>query len=120
MINNILSDNEIQRALGERVRALRLRKNFTQKELAQATMISLNAIKSMEAGRGKLINLIAILRELGEIEQLDNFLPEVSISPIQLAKAQGKERKRATGGRGKYTANANDETNIKDGSESSW
>jgi putative transcriptional regulator len=94
-----LSDKGIEEELGGRIRALRLRKNITQKELAEATALSLNAIKSLESGRGKLSTLIAVLRELGALDQLNSFIPEAAISPIQLAKMQGKGRKRASGER---------------------
>lgn len=95
----ILSDKGIEKELGGRIKALRLRKNITQKELAEATTLSLNAIKALESGRSKLSTLIAVLRELGALDHLDNFIPEISISPMQLAKMQGKERKRASGER---------------------
>ena len=91
-----LSDKGIQAALGARLRALRLRRNVAQSALAEATTLSLNAIKSLESGKGKLSTLIAVLRELGALEQLDNFIPEPSISPVQLARMQGRHRERAS------------------------
>jgi putative transcriptional regulator len=96
-----LSDKGIEQELGGRIRALRLRKNVTQKELAEATTLSLNTIKSLESGSGKLSTVIAVLRELGALDALDNFIPEPSISPLQLAKMQGRQRERATGARRK-------------------
>lgn len=94
-----LSDKYIANELGHRIKALRLRKNITQKELSKATTLSLNSVKSLESGRGKLSTLIAILRELEALDHLNNFIPEISISPIQLAQMQGYERKRASGER---------------------
>lgn len=94
-----LSDKGVEEELGRRLRALRLRKNITQNQLAEATTLSLNVIKSLESGRGKLSSLVAVLRELGALDHLDSFIPEPSISPIQLAKMQGKHRERASGGR---------------------
>ena len=94
-----LSDKAIEKELGQRIKALRLRKNITQKELAKLTTLSLNVIKSLESGRGKLSSLIPVLRELGALDHLDSFIPETSISPIQLAKMQGKVRERASGER---------------------
>jgi putative transcriptional regulator len=94
-----LTDKGIEEELGGRIRALRLRKNITQKELAEATTLSLNTIKSLESGSGKLSTLIAVLRELGALDHLNSFIPETSISPIQLAKMQGKGRVRASGER---------------------
>ena len=92
----ILSDKGIEEELGQRIKALRLRKNITQKKLAEATTLSINTIKALESGRGKLSALIAVFRELEALEQLDNFIPEISISPMQLAKMHGKVRKRAS------------------------
>lgn len=99
-----LSDKSIEKELGDRIKALRLRKNITQKELAEATTLSLNAIKSLESGRSKISTLIPVLRELGVLEHLDNFIPETLISPMQLAKMQGKERARASGERLRNTS----------------
>lgn len=99
-----LSDKGLETELGGRLRALRLRKNITQKALAEATTLSLNAIKSLESGRGKLSTLIAVLRALGTLDHLNSFIPEPAISPIQLAKMQGKGRERASGERLKDTS----------------
>ena len=96
-----LSDIGIEKELGQRIKELRLRRNITQKELSKATTLSLNTIKALESGRGKLSTLITVLRELGALDDLDNFIPQTSISPIQLAKMQGKSRQRATGTRTK-------------------
>jgi len=95
----ILTDKAIEKELGHRIKVLRLRKNITQKELAEATTLSLNTIKSIESGSSKLSTLIAVLRELDALDHLDNFIPEELISPMQLAKMQGKTRKRASGER---------------------
>lgn len=96
-----MTDKGIEAEIGSRIKSLRLRRNMTQQELSKATALSLNTIKSLESGKGKLINLIAVLRELGALDALDSFIPEVSISPLELAKMQGKERKRASGRRDK-------------------
>ena len=96
-----LSDKAIQDELGARIRRLRLRKNITQHVLAEATTLSLGVIKSLESGHGKLSTLIAVLRELGALDQLAHFIPEVAISPIQVARMQGKVRERASGQRRK-------------------
>ncbi|GAA0410653.1 hypothetical protein GCM10009133_18960 [Cocleimonas flava] len=94
-----LSDKAIEKELGDRLKALRLRKNKTQQELADATTLSLNSIKALESGRSKLSTLIAVLRELDALDQLDNFIPEITISPMQLAKNKGIVRQRASGER---------------------
>lgn len=96
-----LTDRRIAQELGDRIKALRLRKNITQQALADTTMLSLNTIKSLEFGKCKLSTLIAVLRELESLDHLNSFIPEVSISPVQLSKLRGKARERASGKRAK-------------------
>lgn len=94
-----MTDKAIVEEIGGRLRTLRLRRNLTQQQVAEAALLSLNTIKALETGKGKLSALIAVLRELGALDGLDNFLPEPPISPLQLAKLQGKQRRRASGRR---------------------
>ena len=68
-----------------------------------------NTIKSLESGSGKLSTVIAVLRELGALDALDSFIPEPSISPLQLAKMQGRQRERATGTRRKRQSKGDSE-----------
>ncbi len=96
-----MTDKGIAADVGGRVKSLRLRRNLTQQQVADATALSLNAIKALESGKAKLTTLIAVLRELGALDGLDTLVPELAISPLQLAKQQGKMRQRASGKRGK-------------------
>jgi len=105
---NSMSDKAIAEAMGQRIRAWRLRNNQTQQHLADATGLSLNVIKSLEAGKGKLSSVIAVLREFRLLDELDAFVREPDVSPLQLAKRQGKVRQRATGSRGKRTGGETD------------
>ena len=84
------SDSRIIMEIGERLRALRLRKNITQSELAERALIAIGTVKSLEQGKGKLSSLVAVLRELDSLQQLDQFIPTESISPLQLADAKVK------------------------------
>ncbi len=99
-----MTDKGIGAEIGSRVRSLRLRRNLTQQQVGDRAALSLNAIKSLESGKGKLLTLIAVLRELGALDTLDSFIPEPSISPLQLARQQGKKRRRASGKRLKAAA----------------
>ena len=81
------SDDAILEELGERIRSLRLRKNITQEDLAERTLMAVGTIKSLEVGKGKLSTLIAVLRELGALDQLDQFVPLITISPLRMAEA---------------------------------
>jgi len=96
-----MTDRGIAKEMGSRIKSMRLRRNLTQSQVAKAAVLSLNTIKSIESGRGKLSMIIAVLRELRMLEALDSFIPETSISPLQLARQQGKKRQRASGRRGK-------------------
>lgn len=95
-----MTDKAVGAELGARIKALRLRRNLTQQQVAEAAAVSLNVIKALEAGRGKLSSLIAVLRELEALDGLDQFIPTAQVSPLQLAKQQGRKRQRATGTRG--------------------
>jgi transcriptional regulator with XRE-family HTH domain len=96
-----MTDKGIGAEIGSRIKSLRLRKNMTQHQVAEAAGLSLNSIKALESGKGKLSSLIAVLRELGALDSLDVFIPDIPVSPLQLAKTQGKKRQRASGKRAK-------------------
>jgi putative transcriptional regulator len=90
-----MSDNAVLTELGNRIRLLRLRRNITQEALAEITLLSVGTIKSLEAGKAKLATLVAVLRELGALQELDSFIPEMSISPLEIARRKSPERVRA-------------------------
>lgn len=92
----VMSDPAIWEEIGRRFRELRLRKNLTQEELAGRTQTSVTRIKSLEAGKGKLETMIAVLRELDALDNLEAFLPDPRISPLQIVKMRGKKRQRAS------------------------
>lgn len=84
------TDSRILQELGNRLRALRLRKNITQEELADRALIAVGTVKSLERGKGKLSTLIAVMRELELLQQFDQFIPPETISPLQMAEANLK------------------------------
>lgn len=94
---NTATPHAIATELGDRIKIARLNADLTQKELAEKAGVSLKAITNSEKGTSTLESFIAILVALELTEQLNSFIPKQEISPVQLAKLQGKERKRATG-----------------------
>lgn len=90
-----MTDAGIEAEIGRRVKELRLRKNLTQMELADAISVARATIERLESGSGKISTLIAVLRELGQLEGLDILIPDQPTSPLVLAERQGKKRKRA-------------------------
>lgn len=94
------SDKALQIELGERLQNVRLNANMSQQELADVTGLSRNTIVNAETGKScTLGTLIAMLRGLQILEQIEAFIPNQPASPIQLAKLHGKRRQRATGNR---------------------
>lgn len=96
------SSAEWEAELGSQVRALRLRQNRTQSDLAAAANISLSALKTLELGSGSSVRtLVQVVRALDRSDWLTSLAPtEPSISPMQLLRERKKQtastRKRAT------------------------
>ncbi len=90
-----MTNAAIASELGERIERLRLERNMTQSALATEVGITAKSYRQLVAGGGKLENMIAALRALDCLEQLDNFLPAPPPSPLELLKLQGKQRQRA-------------------------
>lgn len=90
-----MSNSGIAAELGNRLERLRLERNMPQQQLADEIGITPKSYRQLVAGGGKLENMIAALRALDCLEQLDNFLPEQPPSPLQQLKLKGRERKRA-------------------------
>jgi Predicted transcription factor, homolog of eukaryotic MBF1 len=98
-----LSPAALCEELGERIKRARLNRNLTQKDVATQAGLSVKAVQSVESGTATLLSTVAVLQVLGVAEQLDLVLPEPELSPRQLMKLKGKERRRATGSRGSRT-----------------
>ncbi|UTF60461.1 helix-turn-helix transcriptional regulator [Gilvimarinus sp. DA14] len=85
--------------LGERLKQARLNLDLTQVETAERAGVTRKAVLNAEKGQATLEVFVAIMHALDQAAQLDNFLPPPPVSPVQLAKLQGKKRKRASGSR---------------------
>ena len=67
----------------------------TQEELATASGVSPLTVANIEKGKSvSLLLFISVLRSLGLLENLEQLVPEIRISPIELKKLQGKKRYR--------------------------
>ena len=93
------SPSAIAEELGARLKQARLNADKTQVEVAELAGVTRKAVLNAEKGKVPLEVLIAIMGALHLTAQLDNFLPVQDISPIQLAKLQGRKRQRASGQR---------------------
>ena len=80
--------------LGRQLRALRLKQNLDQEQLAERAGIALNAVKNIEHGKGATLrSLVQALRVLNRAEWLRTLAPPVSISPVQMLKAKAPRQR---------------------------
>jgi transcriptional regulator with XRE-family HTH domain len=95
---NLLSNQATLEELGRRLAEARLAQGWTQAQLAQQAGLSKSTIERLEAGgSSQLTNLLRALRALGRLNGLEQLLPEVTASPIDLLERRGKVRQRASG-----------------------
>lgn len=83
--------------IGERLKQARLNRDLTQAEVARLAGVARKTVLNAEKGKAQLETLIAIMMALDLTDHLNLFLPKQEISPLQLAKLQGKKRQRASG-----------------------
>lgn len=107
-----MTDEAIAVELGARIQRQRLNRNKTQDQIAEAVGVSKPTIIQLERGQAKLTTLISVMRALGMLDQVDQIVPEVPASPIQVYKMAGTVRKRATSqavraSTGKFVENTN-------------
>ena len=92
-----MSEREILREIGRRLRRERLNQNHTQQKLSELTGLGRRTIVKAEQGEvTTLATFVAILRGLGLLAQLDQFLPAKPPSPVQLSQLKGRQRQRAS------------------------
>ena len=97
-----MGDLAILDMLGIRIKMERLNQNMTQIDVAKRAGIDRIVLTRIENGKGcTLSSFVRILRALKKLNHLDMFLPEPGISPIQLAKLSGQQRREASGKRGR-------------------
>lgn len=90
----VTASDQWEAELGRQIRALRLRQNLDQTELADRAGIALNAVKNLERGRGSTLrSLIQVLRVLNRVEWLRALAPAVSISPVQMLKTKAPRQR---------------------------
>ncbi len=97
-----LSDTQLGKRIGGKLKAIRLKRNITQQSLAEASSISLSSVKKVENGEiGSFDTLLRILRTLGMLESISALFEEEQISPSEyyemVNKAKKQTRKRAAG-----------------------
>lgn len=97
-----LSDVQIQKRIGERIKTIRLRQNITQDSLAESASISRSSVQKAEAGDIKSFDtFLRILRTLGMLDDISRLCEEEQLSPSEyyemVNSANKNRRKRANG-----------------------
>src|SRR5438552_15975927 len=90
----VTTPREWEAELGKQIRALRLRLDLDQKQLAERAGIALNAVKNLESGKGSTLrSMVQALRVLNKLDWLKALAPTVSISPVQMLKTKAPRRR---------------------------
>lgn len=95
-MNTILyeqSGSDIIRQIGKRYSDYRKRMDYTQKEVAEKSGLSVFTISSFENGSSTgltLASFIKLLRAIDNLEEIEKLLPELPESPRALFKKQQK------------------------------
>ncbi len=90
------STPELVRLLGERFKEYRMRCNLTQKEVSEQSGIGLTTIYKFEngtAGNLSLSTFILLLKVVGQINALDDLMPELPESPYLIRKEEKKAQR---------------------------
>lgn len=77
--------DELQVALGERLKRLRLNRNLDQRTTAEKAGISERALRNLESGHGSTVEtMLRTLKALDYLQGIDMLAPEASVNPLDL------------------------------------
>ena len=95
MIDYFMTNEALLLYVGKQMRQMRINARLSQQQLAERAGVSRSTITQVENGKGmKMESVIAILRVLNKLEILNNFETQALVSPLLIAKFQGKIPKR--------------------------
>lgn len=90
-----LSNPEVLSLIGERLREWRVKKDITQNELIKHAGVSKSAVQRLEAGANvDLKTIVAVLRALDLVDNLNTFLPEPETTIESLKEIQNTPSQR--------------------------
>ncbi len=91
------SSTAIASALCQRLEKIRLGKNISQAELAKQAGVSRSTMTRIADGRSiSLDSFVRVVKALGLADHLAALLPDPTVRPVELAKHEGKQRRRAS------------------------
>ncbi|MBQ5472274.1 MAG: helix-turn-helix domain-containing protein [Treponema sp.] len=91
-IDNLSTDKQILKELGERIKTARIRAKLTQADLCNESGVGKSTVERVEQGESiQLLNLVKIMRSLNMLSQLDALFPVYEISPMEYLKLSEKK-----------------------------
>jgi len=95
MIDYFMTNEALLQYVGQQMRQMRINARLSQQQLAERAGVSRSTITQVENGKGmKMESLVAMLRALNKLEILNNFETQALVSPLLIAKQEGKTPKR--------------------------
>jgi transcriptional regulator with XRE-family HTH domain len=95
-MGNISTPQELEAALGDNLKALRLQKNLNRQMLCERAGISENALRHLEGGKGATLKtLIRVVKALDRESWLTGISPQVTINPLHMVREK-QPRQRAS------------------------
>ncbi|WP_187306137.1 helix-turn-helix domain-containing protein [Pseudoalteromonas piscicida] len=93
-----MSNAAILEMIGKRFLQARLNEGIDQRELADKAGVNVSTIQNLESGKRSvgLIKVLAVIRALGKLHEIDNFMPEPPIKSAALLTTRNIKRKRVS------------------------
>ena len=84
------SDLELMQLLGGRLKALRKDQGLTLEEAGERASVNKSTVVQAEKGRNPtLLTVLRLLRVYGRVGAITGFIPEPTVSPLELARRRG-------------------------------
>lgn len=102
-----VNNKTIMVEIGQRFLLARLNEGMEQTELAEKAGVNVSTVQSLEGGKRSvgLENIVAILRALGKLHELNNFMPKPPVRSTSLLSTKNQVRKRAAKGKKNHSSN---------------
>ena len=95
MIDYFMTNEALLQYVGKQMQQMRINARLSQQQLAERAGVSRSTVTQVENGKGmKMESIVAMLRVLNKLEVLNNFETQALVSPLLIAKQEGKTPKR--------------------------